>query len=453
MTVPGIRKGRQSGLTLVELMVAMVLGLLVTGGIITVFISTSASNKAQQQMARLQEDGRFAVARLGRDIGMANAQYCNGSGGNATASEAGPYLDQLRAPMVYAHSASNDMVLDALSDVTTSWGTPYPAKPDAPFMLPEFLSMRGHDCSKTGCTPEDPHDQISGIPAPGTDIGDRVVGTSVLTLRYLDPSRGWKIGHAGGSNIDAGSSGAISEIHLSPLADEPGVDEFGANNLAMLANCSTAQIFAVQGQGTATLKPTGANFTQPSAMHGTAALRLFDFDRAFQTVTYYLKVVEDGNGHKTGALIRRVNGNDSNKDGSEQEMVRGIERLDFRYGVLNEKGKTRFITANEIDTGTDTSGNAIACPSRMSMPVDKNNSRGCLWRAVKSIEVDLVMNGQVPLHSLSTDDLAYTYAGDDIHAPRPPDQHAIKPHEDQGFPRNLLRREFTALIAVRSYNP
>ncbi len=443
---------RQQGLTLVELMVAMVLGLLVTGGIITVFISTSASNKAQQQMARLQEDGRFAVALLSRDIGMANSQYCSGSGGNAAPSDAGPYLDQLRAPMVYANG-SNDPLLNALSDVTTSWGNPYPAKPGAPFMIPEFLSMRGYECGKTSCTPVDPASQLAGIPAAGTDVGDRAVGTSILTLRYLDPAMGWTIGRPGGSRIDAGTTGEISRIHLAPLAGEPAVSEFGKNNLAMLANCSNAQVFAVQGQGTATLEPTGQNFSQPSAMSGTAALRLFDFDRAYKTVTYYVKVIDDGNGHKTGALVRRVNGDDDTKGGEEQEMVRGIERLDFRYGVLDHQGRTRFFTANEIDTATDASGNAITCPSTVAIPADKSNARGCLWRAVKSIEVDLVMNGQIPLHSLTRNELAYTYASDNIHEPQLPDQHAIKPDTDQGFPRNLLRREFTALIAVRSYNP
>jgi type IV pilus assembly protein PilW len=53
----------QRGVTLIELMVAMLLGLIVAGGIVTVFSSTSSSNKAQTQLARLQEEGRFAIGR------------------------------------------------------------------------------------------------------------------------------------------------------------------------------------------------------------------------------------------------------------------------------------------------------------------------------------------------------------------------------------------------------
>lgn len=439
----------QRGLTLIELMVAMVLGLLVAAGIITVFMSTSFSNKAQKQMAHLQENGRFAMSTLKRDIGMANAQYCTASGGNARSTQAGPYLDGLRAPMIYArvNGGSNTPLVDALHDVTTPWGSPYPAQPNSEFSLPTYLSMRGYNCDKTGCQPEDPHTRVADIPATGTDVGDRVKGTDVLTLRYLDPSAGWRIGRTGGSTINAGSDGRLQQVNLSPLEDEPPVSHFKPGDLAMLANCSSSQVFAASGQGSSSIKPTGGNYTQPSAMVGTAGLRLFDFDRAYKTVTFYVRMVEDGSGNKTGALVRRSNG-------ESQEMVRGIERLDFRYGVMSDHGRTRFLDADEVDQGVTNAGTTIPCPANVPDPVDSANHQGCLWRAVKSVETDLVMDGQRPLHSLDANQLAYTYAGDDItDTAKPPDDHDIQPNADQGFPKNLMRREFTSLISVRNYNP
>ena len=59
---------RVPGFTLIELMIAMVLGLLVAAGIVTVFASTSSSNKPQNQLAQLQEAGRFAVTRISTDL-------------------------------------------------------------------------------------------------------------------------------------------------------------------------------------------------------------------------------------------------------------------------------------------------------------------------------------------------------------------------------------------------
>jgi hypothetical protein len=45
----------------------------VAGGIVSVVLATSASSVVQTQLAKLQEEGRFAVASLTADLRMANA--------------------------------------------------------------------------------------------------------------------------------------------------------------------------------------------------------------------------------------------------------------------------------------------------------------------------------------------------------------------------------------------
>ncbi|MCB1567806.1 MAG: PilW family protein [Xanthomonadales bacterium] len=433
---------RQTGMTLIELLVAMVIGLLVIGGVGAVFLSTSSSVKALDQVASLQESGRFAISTLVSDIGMANAQYCSGSGGVARPTGASILLDDLRAPKVYARGA---LLLNALKDVTTPWGSSgYPAVPTKAYAMPEYLSMRGYDCTTSSCTPVDPNASISAIPAQGTAIGKRVVGSSVLTLRYLDSTRGWSVtGQPGGSSITAGIGGAVQTITLSPQSGEPAVNTFGASSLAMLADCSLSQVFAVTGQGGSSLVPdAGNNFDTPNAMTGSKALRLFDFNNAYNTVTYFLQVVDagNGNGETTGALMRRFNG-------TSEELVRGIERLNFRYGVMQASGLVRFMTANEIDTA-----GVSNCPWEPSMDsVTGVNPKGCLWRAVTSVEVDLLASGQVPLRNLTDQELFYSYGAQTT--PAAPTSHAIQPVANQGFPQRLLRREFTALVATRNFNP
>jgi type IV pilus assembly protein PilW len=66
---------RMAGLSLIEMMIALVMALIVAAGIITVFTSTSSSNKVQQQMATLQEEGRFAIHSLRTDLANANCGY------------------------------------------------------------------------------------------------------------------------------------------------------------------------------------------------------------------------------------------------------------------------------------------------------------------------------------------------------------------------------------------
>lgn len=65
------------GFTLVELMVAMVLGLILTGGIINIYISSKQTYRMQDNQSRLQENGRFALNYLSKDLRMAGYMGCN----------------------------------------------------------------------------------------------------------------------------------------------------------------------------------------------------------------------------------------------------------------------------------------------------------------------------------------------------------------------------------------
>ncbi|OOG64893.1 hypothetical protein B0E46_05740 [Rhodanobacter sp. B04] len=449
----GFQRRRQAGVTLIELMVAMVLGLIVAAGIVTVFTSTSKSNRAQNQLARLQEEGRFAVTRLKADLRMANGQYCTNSGGVAKAAAASQvYLDGLRAPKVYAKNLTT-----AMADVTTGWstssgGNTYPAAPSSPYSFPSYLSMRGYECGLTSstCKPLDPSSILSpGIPAMGQAVGNRVIGTAVLTVRYVNAARGWAVVDSGVAGthlvVDAASPNAIQSITLGQAtSSEPSTADFVAGDLAMLADCSNAQVFAVAKAGNTLTPDPAANLAIPAPQQPLSAPKVFDFNRDYQTVTYYAKVVDDGNGQRTGALIRRVNGGAGKPGGSEDELVRGIERLDFRYGVQDADGKIRYLSAGDVDKAT-----GINCP-----PTEPNaiTSTGCLWRAVSSIEVSMVMDGQVPLYTLTAAELAYSYGIDKLPKPVAPSAHPIKP-TDQGFVDQLIRREFTAVVSVRNFNP
>src|SRR5690554_495733 len=73
-------KGRgsigQAGVGLVELMVAMTVGLLLVAGAIQQLLANRSSFVLQQQLAAVQENTRFVLARLGRDIRQAGAFGC-----------------------------------------------------------------------------------------------------------------------------------------------------------------------------------------------------------------------------------------------------------------------------------------------------------------------------------------------------------------------------------------
>jgi type IV pilus assembly protein PilW len=62
----------QEGLTLVEVMIAMVLGLLVTAAVLSMYLGTSRNFSQDERYAFLQENGRYALKALSEDVGMAD---------------------------------------------------------------------------------------------------------------------------------------------------------------------------------------------------------------------------------------------------------------------------------------------------------------------------------------------------------------------------------------------
>ena len=81
------------GLTLVELMVAMVIGLLLIGGTISLFITTQQTYRTQEALSRVQESGRFAIERIARDAREAGHRGCPGFNINNLLNSADPGFD------------------------------------------------------------------------------------------------------------------------------------------------------------------------------------------------------------------------------------------------------------------------------------------------------------------------------------------------------------------------
>ncbi len=72
-------KKSQKGLSLVELMIALVIGLILLTGILQITITNSDNSRMHEQMSRVQEAGRFAIDILSKDIRMADFWGCASS--------------------------------------------------------------------------------------------------------------------------------------------------------------------------------------------------------------------------------------------------------------------------------------------------------------------------------------------------------------------------------------
>lgn len=67
---------KQTGLSLVELMISITLGLVLMAGVVQMFVSSKSVFTTQQSMSRIQETGRLAIEFLSRDIRMAGFYGC-----------------------------------------------------------------------------------------------------------------------------------------------------------------------------------------------------------------------------------------------------------------------------------------------------------------------------------------------------------------------------------------
>ncbi|WP_260295702.1 PilW family protein [Sedimenticola hydrogenitrophicus] len=82
----------QHGIGLVEIMVALVLGLILMAGVGQVYVASKQSYRTAEAVSRVQESGRFAMIKIAEDLRMAGFMGCGAGGLNITNS-----LDQADA--------------------------------------------------------------------------------------------------------------------------------------------------------------------------------------------------------------------------------------------------------------------------------------------------------------------------------------------------------------------
>lgn len=426
----GIRGLRNAGFSLIEIMVAITLGLLLSAGVITIFSSTSKANKVQNALARLQENGRYAMTRIGADLRMLSGQYCSNFSGNSRSTSNGPQVSG-RAPWIYSAALTLPDAGAPLIFTTASAVSPR-------------LFVQGYECGSGTCTPAVPSG-TGQIPAVGTSDGSRLKGTDVLTIRYTTGT-GWPVSATAPPNCTSGGN-----ITLLPQTGDdnpeglnPSRPKFASGDLALISDCQNPSLLPVASYGgnvltLAPLLPGGAGGGPYCTASANRDTRVFNFTQNFITVTYYIELVRDQNpdatpGRMIPVLVRRENG-------QRQELVQGVERLDFLYGVRDFNGAVRYLTADQVNAQSSAT-NCIAPPAGVAVEA------GCLWRSVKSVEVHALFN-TVDDTALSSADMAFRYSidGATIGAP----SGSVSAVTGLAFGK-MMRREFVSSTTVRNAN-
>lgn len=417
---------KQRGFTLLEVMVALALGLLLTVGILSLFQSTSQTNRLQNGLARLQENGRFAVSRIETDLRMLGAQACSNFSGNASLNTGYTPVWTSRAMKSYVGSLT---LPDREAPLTNT----------AAFDIDPSEFVKGHECS-AGCTlPE-----LGTYSSEGLEAGARVPGSDVLTIRYQSGS-GWPlaVGTCSRSGAPVAATDSILQGDVFSLVEQDGNDPFPTDTPSALFfyGCTGSYVLPISG-GTMSALTVGAILpSAPAALcqgNPTTDVRVYDISN-FVTVTYFLVFREnddpDAGGRLVPTLVRRLNG------GPAQDLVQGVDQLEFVYGVLDADGATRYMTAAQVDAA----GTSDCTPASEGM----NNAAGCMWRNVRNVEARLLVNSTNELFGIDAISRSFRFNGEttDVAA----DGSTELPSGQTAG--SMLRREFIAQTMIRNRNP
>ncbi|WP_179952169.1 prepilin-type N-terminal cleavage/methylation domain-containing protein [Marinicella rhabdoformis] len=433
---------KKSGFSLIELLVAMLITSILLLGVISLFSNSSALNRAQAGLAILQENGRYAISRIKSDVENAGRKHCASIAlprESITDWKQGADMTewQVATNVLFTNGLPNvgdvkiDLATDAdqLADTFSFAGqTSYPLDPS--------YFIRGHECTGSTCLPDFVDAGSDGsitLPTPGSGNGQRGINSDVLTVRYLE------------GGVEVVANDGLGGFTL----EDPVSTTYTGNTL--IADCDNSYVAPATWSGVDVnlQQPSGATIPQYDGLADTKAYRL---TQDVKTVTYFIQVDNDPN-----SSTRKISSLYRSENGLVQQLVEGVERLDFFYLVQLQTGHVVRMTADQVnqvtgggdldnDGALDSIQGCVTPPKVDYLPSGAGlaNDRGCLWRSVYAVEVHLLLNTVNNSSSEETEPFIYSPDGTTPQTPG-----AVLPNGlDRG---KMYRREFTAIIPIRSY--
>ncbi|MEM7363080.1 MAG: PilW family protein [Pseudomonadota bacterium] len=349
-----IRHSRQRGFSLVELMISLTLGSILTAAIVQLFVANADTYNMLQGQSRMQESARFALNFIGRSVRKAGYRGCFSSNAqlNTTINPADnlPYEFDLRTGVAgYNYDT-----------ITSAW---VPVLDDLP------ATVGGTD-TNVFSTP------AGGGVGNGIDTSAIAEGTDVLTLRNMS-LRDYRLAD------DMSSSALDPAIATSDF-------EFEEDHLVMIHDCEKATIFRITSMNGDT--PSAGETSLSHDIADTDATRnntqllaivnSFQQDAAISAIETNIYYIAPGTGvNESGntplSLWRKAGMN------APTELVEGIESLQVLYGVDTADDGTapnHYLSADEVAD----------------------------WTAVETIRVSVVVNSIDDVGGTSTPTLGCT---------------------------------------------
>ncbi|MEX0916438.1 MAG: PilW family protein, partial [Wenzhouxiangellaceae bacterium] len=291
-----------AGFTLVELMIAITLGLLLTAGMVQLFSSTKVTFRTNDAIARVQENGRFTLEILKRELREA------GSNGFCAAE-----LE------VKSHVRSADALDDILDGSRLIVGWNYAGTSSGnDFTVPEDLTPPTGSAAWTGT-------DLGALPAALQ--GQVVPGSDVLIIRRQVPIPDVTASNTNNSAINLQDSAGNTTNH--GLANNP---------VVMVTDCATgADVFQVTNNenGNSFNLGAGAGGVAPGNNTGGCGGGFCwstTYDDSMQAFEIRVKAYYVGLSARGEPALFEVDLSRDQADVQPLELVGGVENMQIQYG-------------------------------------------------------------------------------------------------------------------------
>jgi type IV pilus assembly protein PilW len=295
----------QYGITLVELMVAMVIGLLLAAGISQVFVSSQQTYRITEEQSRLQENARFALEFITRDVREAGYTGCR---------------------------AIEEM------NVQTVANAPVPN-------YTENSIINGNEATSAAVWAPALNASISGSVVGGTDTITIQKGSScgaTLITPMTISSANIKVSSPNSCNLTAGDALMISDCQDAHIFRAGTVSNgTGSQTIPHPASNNTGTHFCINQAGIGT------------GSCGTANAKLYGADSEllqFTSLTYYIR---QGAGGRNALWV--FDNTEAASAQNPMELIEGVEDMQVTYGVdtTGDDIVDAYQTANTVNAATN----------------------------------------------------------------------------------------------------
>lgn len=302
----------QTGLSLVELMIALALSVTLILGIFTVYMDSSKTTRVGEALARVQESGRIGLEMMSQEIRMAGYQGCSDNYTvpvRVIANNPPPSLTPASGEeSVYLYN-SGLMGWQVTTATQSSW--------DA-----------GADFEDLGI--------IEDEALPGSDV------LMVQRARLLNA---------------AIASDMTSQTSSVSISDPDGLfgsgAAFSSGSLLMVAGCESADIFRITNNPSSSI----AHATSANSSDRLSSAYTADEDAeiySLESTVFFVADTgrEDDQGNSISALYRAKNSfpNSATPSFQREELVEGVEALKVHYGLRTDASSNtiKYVDASDV---------------------------------------------------------------------------------------------------------